>query len=365
MMESWKVALLLAFFAPSVLTYKTYNGYKVLRVGPVEMDYFEAFAELEHDPRFDFWSRPRLGNDNLVMVSGDELSDLTKKLIKLDIEFSIFIDDVGPTVSKEIKEHEFLKSITRETNSRNITFERFMEFAEIQAYIDEMHSAYPNLTAVVDLETTFQGRQIRALHLSNGPGKRMVMMDCALHAREWMAPPVCLKTIMELLDNYNVNKELLDLADWWIVPVANPDGYVYSFEKDRFWRKNRKINFPSPCLGVDPNRNYDFYWGGENVSDPCSLTYPGTGPFSEKESRAVGNQLLAQSGNIAIYLAIHSYGEFIPGDIPLIHHLMLLSCTPLEKRQPPPFLRTAAWSTQQAPLQDYFTRSLVQQTTLH
>jgi len=85
------------------------------------------------------------------------------------------------------------------------------------------------LATVVELERTFQGRRIRALHLSNGPGKKAVFMDCALHAREWMAPPVCLKTITELLDNYETNKDLLDLVDWWVVPVVNPDGYVYSF----------------------------------------------------------------------------------------------------------------------------------------
>jgi murein tripeptide amidase MpaA len=90
-------------------------------------------------------------------------------------------------------------------------------------------AAYPDLATVVELERTFLGRRIRGLHLSNGPGKKVVFIDCALHAREWIAPPMCLKTITELLDNYATNKYLLDLVDWWIVPVVNPDGYVYSF----------------------------------------------------------------------------------------------------------------------------------------
>jgi murein tripeptide amidase MpaA len=90
-------------------------------------------------------------------------------------------------------------------------------------------AAYPELVTVVELERTYLSRRIRALRISNGPGKKAVFMDCAHHAREWISPPVCLKTITELLDNYENNKDLLDLVDWWVVPVLNADGYVYSF----------------------------------------------------------------------------------------------------------------------------------------
>ncbi|CAB3362331.1 Hypothetical predicted protein [Cloeon dipterum] len=293
-----------------VTLYKSYSGYEVLKIGPVTESVLSEFSDLQHDARFDFWSRPRLGSDNFVMVSSGNAPYLASALRSLQLDFSTYINDVGPLVTKEIEEHEFLKA-TKKRQPKAVTFDRFMEFNEIQDYMDEVNAAYPNLTTIVDLETTFLGKKIRGLRLSNSPGKRLVIMDCALHAREWMAPPVCLKTITELLDNYESNKELLDLVDWLVIPIANPDGYVYSFSTDRFWRKNRKIDLSSPCFGVDPNRNYDFHWGGENVSDPCSLTYPGTGPFSEKESLAVGGQLLANSGNIAIYLAIHSYGELI------------------------------------------------------
>lgn len=60
---------------------------------------------------------------------------------------------------------------------------------------------------------------------------------------------------------------------WWLsVPivgsplsyfllVTNPDGYVFTHDGDRMWRKTRKPNERSACIGTDPNRNWDFHWG--------------------------------------------------------------------------------------------------------
>ena len=51
--------------------------------------------------------------------------------------------------------------------------------------------------------------------------------------------------------------------DIYILPVWNVDGYVYTHEKNRLWRKTRKPNLNSTCIGVDPNRNWDSYHCGE------------------------------------------------------------------------------------------------------
>jgi murein tripeptide amidase MpaA len=54
-------------------------------------------------------------------------------------------------------------------------------------------------------------------------------MDAGIHAREWMAPPVALYVAHQLTTAEN-RETLLELADWYILPVANPDGYVYSWD---------------------------------------------------------------------------------------------------------------------------------------
>ncbi len=45
-----------------------------------------------------------------------------------------------------------------------------------------------------------------------------------------------------------------------IMPIVNVDGYAYTWSDDRMWRKTRKPNSKSNCVGTDPNRNWAFHW---------------------------------------------------------------------------------------------------------
>jgi len=60
---------------------------------------------------------------------------------------------------------------------------------------------------------------------------------------------------------------LVNNRETWIVPILNPDGYMYDREDpSRLWRKNMRDNdqddrYGGACDGVDINRNYPFEWG--------------------------------------------------------------------------------------------------------
>ena len=45
-----------------------------------------------------------------------------------------------------------------------------------------------------------------------------------IHAREWVAPAAAFYLIDKLLEN----PSLLAQFEWKIIPMVNPDGYVYS-----------------------------------------------------------------------------------------------------------------------------------------
>lgn len=99
------------------------------------------------------------------------------------------------------------------------------------------------------------------------------------------------------------------------MPVLNPDGYVYSHEYDRFWKKSRSQHVAKPsgglldsamtwlqqkrtggekiCYGVDLDRNWLYHWGKRGSSKaPCNEFYAGPAPFSEPETKAVSDFLM-------------------------------------------------------------------------
>ena len=103
---------------------------------------------------------------------------------------------------------------------------------------------------------------------------------------------------------------------FYIMPVANPDGYIYTWTTNRFWRKNRR-----PNGGVDLNRNFPETWNICPPSDGCSSSNPGSdfyrGPFagSEPETQAVLElaQRVEDTSSLVIFLDIHSYSAVVSG----------------------------------------------------
>jgi murein tripeptide amidase MpaA len=128
------------------------------------------------------------------------------------------------TVLRERTENEIMKQKTRR-QPRVAVYDRFMEYDEIDALLHEIADANPGLVSLVEIATSTEGRHLEALKISSGAGKKSVWVDCALHAREWIAPPVCLRVIDEVL----ASPELQQLVDWYILPVANPDGYSFAW----------------------------------------------------------------------------------------------------------------------------------------
>ncbi len=68
---------------------------------------------------------------------------------------------------------------------------------------------------------------------------------------------MCLWSINVLIKG----NKLLDRYQFIIIPVLNPDGYVYTWETDRNWRKTRfkfnKTHESESCFRIDANRKYN------------------------------------------------------------------------------------------------------------
>ena len=91
-------------------------------------------------------------------------------------------------------------------------------------------------------------------------------VDCGIHAREWASPAYCQWFINNLL-NGDFAAYTSDIK-FLVQPIVNPDGYQYTHNNDRMWRKNRKPNDGSRCVGTDLNRNYAAKWSGVSKFPP-------------------------------------------------------------------------------------------------
>ena len=77
-------------------------------------------------------------------------------------------------------------------------------------------------------------------------------------------------TSSQLNDTFTTNDEtkyLLSNYNFYFIPIVNPDGYIYTWSNDRFWRKSRNINKNTQCVGTDLNRNFNYAWGSK-TRDP-------------------------------------------------------------------------------------------------
>ncbi|BCJ50186.1 zinc carboxypeptidase [Actinoplanes sp. NBRC 14428] len=119
------------------------------------------------------------------------------------------------------------------------------------------------------------------------------------HAREWITPEMTRRLMHHVLDGYGTDPVItrtLDTTELWFLPVANPDGYDFSFaaEENRYVRKNMRDNNGDGRYdytdGVDLNRNFAEKWGYDNEGsspEPASEVYRGPAPGSEPETEAM------------------------------------------------------------------------------
>lgn len=215
----------------------------------------------------------------------------------------------------------------------------YFTYQELLDELDEMVALYPNLITAKQPISNFitegepnngttppiGGNAIQWVKISDNPNNSeaepQILYTAIHHAREPASLSQLVFYMWYLLENYGSDPEvtnILDHTELYFVPVINPDGYLYNELTNPngggFWRKNRKNGH-----GVDNNRNYDYYiggdpsngvWGGEGTStDPESPVYHGTGPFSEVENQAM--RWFVEQHEFVLSFNNHTSGELL------------------------------------------------------
>ncbi|KAJ8723822.1 hypothetical protein PYW07_007802 [Mythimna separata] len=200
-------------------------------------------------------------------------------------------------------------------SGKSFVWNTYYRHDEINDYLDHLAAKNPDLVTVINAGLSYEGRQIKYVRISTtrfeNTMKPVIVLDAMTHAREWVTTSVALYIIDQLV-NQGQNSVLVNEIDWLIIPVVNPDGYEYSFDEDRLWRKTRSKAHEGAdeCPGVDVNRNFDHHFGtNEHSANPCSNTYEGLFVFSEPETRIVQSAVLSNIDRTALYISLHSFSS--------------------------------------------------------
>ncbi len=223
----------------------------------------------------------------------------------------------------------------------------YRTYADIQTELKALVDDNPGLVRKKVFGTSYQGREISGVEISknvNADDGRPIFFFMALHhAREWPSAEAAMEFAHLLVQQQGDTRiaDLLTRERIVILPLVNPDGYISSrgaFDVgDSLTSQNPNVTLveaiappgglfayrrkncdgvllPSlPCelsVGVDPNRNYGYNWGGSgSSSDITSQSYHGPGPRSEPETQAVWN--FVRTHQVTTLITLHNVAALV------------------------------------------------------
>jgi hypothetical protein len=164
------------------------------------------------------------------------------------------------------------------------------------------------------------GYTIPALLITNNNliRKPAILFNCSHHSDELISTEFCYDVIYDLINNQKDYVDILNKINIWIVPIVNPDGSYFFWNKSvKMGRKNGFLHSSqkedSLYRGIDLNRNYSFKWNSGHItassSNPNHSFYRGEKPFSEPESQAMS--ILAEQERFVYSISYHSFASKI------------------------------------------------------
>ncbi|XP_038643503.1 carboxypeptidase O-like [Scyliorhinus canicula] len=294
-----------------------YNGDQVLQFIPADSEQVEFLRQLVENEWIDLW-KPQFPEgiqpqgEVHARIPASSLDTVKGELKERALQYSILTQNIQDLLDRQIQSED-----KQRFNSRAHEYTKYHPMEEIYHWMEQMKENYKELVTQHLLGVTYEKRPMYYLKISRKSDrpKKIIWMDCGIHAREWIAPAFCQWFVREVLETYTADPNtdrFLEHIDFYILPVLNIDGYVYSWLKDRLWRKSRSPCANSTCFGTDLNRNYDAKWCSIGASrNCCSTIHCGSAPESEPETIAVAGFIRKSLPDILCYLTIHSYGQLI------------------------------------------------------
>lgn len=180
-----------------------------------------------------------------------------------------------------------------------------------------VEALFPSSVSTISIGKSYEGRDILGLKVGvpveSGRNKKAIVVTGGIHAREWISTTTVSYVAWSFITNNHkdpIVTDFLEQYDLIFIPVLNPDGFEYTWQVDRLWRKTRQ---PTPfrfCRGIDLDRAFGYEW--TDSGDPCSEFYPGSEPFEATEAQQLAEWAENMAKNntpIVGLIDLHSYSQ--------------------------------------------------------
>ena len=236
-----------------------------------------------------------------------------------------FQNEINDEYKNQIKIFESLinKYLSNpEMNKAYLSHKQYINFTK------EISKDFPDIINTSSIGETYLKNQMPLISFkSNTKSKKSGILFTGMHhAREPVAMMMNIYIILYLISlPINFRTNFLNNINIYFIPIINIDGYIYNSEQYEKYhnlkicevRKNRKPHNNIKCnndsLGIDLNRNYDFYFGIDNIGssdNPCEEDYRGEKPFSEPETENIKN-FIENNNEVKIVINYHTFGNLV------------------------------------------------------
>uniref|UniRef100_A0A5F9DP59 Carboxypeptidase A4 n=1 Tax=Oryctolagus cuniculus TaxID=9986 RepID=A0A5F9DP59_RABIT len=274
--------LVATLIGSSICGREKFLGDQVFRINVRNGDEISKLSWLVNSDNFklNVWKSPStFGRPVDVLVPSVSVQSVKSFLASQGLEYSVTIEDLQALLDNE--DEEMQQNEGQERSGSDFNYGAYHSLEAIYHEMDSIATDFPDLASRVKIGCSFEKRPMYVLKIASDYQK-----DPALTS-------------------------ILEKMDIFLLPVANPDGYVYTQTHNRMWRKTRSFNPGSPCVGTDPNRNWNASFAGQGTSaNPCSEVYHGPHANSEVEVKSVVD-FIQNHGNFKCFIDLHSYSQLL------------------------------------------------------